>query len=224
MQVSSFFCCVFRNLQPVKTVGSVVCVVRCVHNGYKLCCLVHFSLPRVARIINHNQPPFVNLYPLFYVAPSGYTHVARDEVEDAEASAKLALGIIDRHPAVLHLPLTFTLAESSRRLLQQPRIDRPSRRLGQCADSLRVARASLAFARPTGASGQEAGDDHGAEKGKTGGWCPFGDAIMAAFVKRGGGDVSAEVNKAFFFSFFPALVLSVAQWRVACGVTHQRLS
>lgn len=128
--------------------------------------------------------------------------MARDEIEDAEASAKLALGIIDRHRAVLHLPLTFMLAESSRRLLQQPRIGRPSRRLGLCADALRVARTSLAFARPTRAAAAPetaGGDDHGAGKGKVGGWCTFGDAIMAAFDKRGGGgggggDVSAEVT------------------------------
>lgn len=162
-----------------------------------------------ARLPNPLPPtPFHSIFstPLLFMShPAGYTHVARDEIDDAEASAKLALGIIDRHPAVLHLPLTFTLAEASRRLLQQPRIGRPSRRLGLCADALRVARSSLAFARPTRPAAAEnvGGDVHGAGKGKIGGWCTFGDAVMAVFDKRGGGggggDVSTEVSKEWSF-------------------------
>ena len=149
--------------------------------------------------------------------------MARDETEEAEASAKLTLAIIDRQPAVLHLPLTFTLAEASRRLLQQPRIGRPARRLGPSADALRAARSNLAFARPAVSTAKEAGGGGGgAGKGKMGGWCTFGDTIMAAFVKGGGGgggDISAEVRKMleFVVGVGVGIGVGVRCWFVVCS-------
>lgn len=76
-----------------------------------------------------------------------------------------------------------------------------------------MARSSLAFARPTRPAAAEnvGGDVHGAGKGKIGGWCTFGDAVMAVFDKRGGGgggvDVSTEVSKEW--SFFVVSVIVV---------------
>lgn len=120
-------------------------------------------------------------------------------MEEAEASAKLTLEIIDRHPAVIHLPLTFTLAEASMRLLQTRarRNARPAP-VGLHVDALHVAKATLRFARPADAA-QETVGSGGREVGRraSGGWCVFGDAVLAAFDIGGGGDagqVSAEVR------------------------------
>lgn len=112
----------------------------------------------------------------------------RDETEDAEASARLTLEVVDRHPAVIHLPLTFTLAEASRRL-----VDATTGRNARNAlppphvEALRVARAGLIFARPGGEHGVDGVAGKGVSVGqrKVGGWCAFGDEIIAAFTKAG---------------------------------------
>lgn len=130
---------------------------------------------------------------------TGYTHAARGELEEAEAAARLMLEIIDRHAAVLHLPLTFTLAEASRRLLKTA-AERSARRPdpGLHSAALHGARATLVFARPGGGGGGAVAAGRGG-----GGWCAVGDGIMAAFDRVCGGDgehASAEVRKeAFLF-------------------------
>lgn len=114
------------------------------------------------------------------------------------------LEIIDRHAAVLHLPLTYTLAEASRRLLKTAAVrgGRPAD-AGLHADALRGARSTLVFAARVGGGGggpavAAAGMAGG---GGGGGWCAFGDEIMSAFGRvcgGDGGDSSAEVRRAFF--------------------------
>eukprot|EP00752_Nemacystus_decipiens_P007849 g7012.t1 len=121
----------------------------------------------------------------------GYTCAARGELEEAEDAARLMLNVVDTHPAMLHLPLTYTLAEASRRLLKTTaeRSSRPADS-GQLSDVLRGARATLVFARPAAGGGTAAA-------GGGGGWCAFGDEILSAFdrVSGGdGGDVSGEAN------------------------------
>ena len=115
------------------------------------------------------------------------------------------LNIIDTHPAMLHLPLTFSLAEASRRLVKatSERSGRPADS-GQLSEVLRGARATLVFARPAAAGSGSATAVAGGGGGGGGGWCAFGDEILSAFdrVSGGdGGDASAEVNLSkFFFS------------------------
>lgn len=105
-------------------------------------------------------------------------------MEEAEASAALTLEIIDGHPAVLHLPLTFTLAEASRRLLRsRPGLVARGGFPAPHVDTLRVARATLAFARSPQGRADESGTGGGPEVGRAvvgGGWCSFGDEILAA--------------------------------------------
>ncbi|CBN78737.1 expressed unknown protein [Ectocarpus siliculosus] len=116
-----------------------------------------------------------------------FTHAARGEAEDAEASGRLMLAIIDRHAAVLHLPLTFTLAEASRRLLAAAaeRSSRPAPE-GVHVEALGAAVTKLSFARSTQAVKPGAGGV-AAATGGGGGWCAFGDDILAAFAGAGGG-------------------------------------
>eukprot|EP00903_Cladosiphon_okamuranus_P010916 g10311.t1 len=127
----------------------------------------------------------------------GYTHAARGELEEAEAAARLLLQIIDQHAAVLHLPLTYTLAEASRSLIETT-AERNGRPVdsGLHFDALRGARTALVFARPGGGGG---GGGGGAEArgGGRGGWCAFGDEIMSAFGRVCGvddRDASTEAN------------------------------
>lgn len=124
---------------------------------------------------------------------TGYTCAARGELEEAEDSARLMLEIVDRHTAVLHLPLTFTLAEASRRLLKTTaeRSGRPASR-GVHVDALRVASTALSFGRP-----RQPAESGGFGAAGIGGWCTFGDDIMAAFCKvgGGGGDGGRHVTK-----------------------------
>lgn len=103
-------------------------------------------------------------------------------MDDAEASATRTLEVVDRYPGVLHLPLTFALAEASRTLMNS-RPGRSARASFPAAhvDALRVARASLAFARPAHAS--EGGLGGGGREKAIGGWCAFGDAIVAMLEK-----------------------------------------
>lgn len=134
-----------------------------------------------------------------FPAHAAYTHAARGEAEDAEASGRLMLAIIDRHAAVLHLPLTFTLAEASRRLLAAAgeRSSRPAPE-GVHVEALGAAVTKLSFARPTQAVKPGAGGV-AAAAGGGGGWCAFGDDILAAFAAAGGrdsgGDVLSEVRE-----------------------------
>lgn len=116
---------------------------------------------------------------------AGYTHAARDETSEAAASAKITLEIINRHPAVLHLPLTYTVAEASRRLLFGRAGGYSHGSFPESyVDPLVAARESLVFARPAQAS-------------EDGSWCDFGDSILAAFEKVAvcnNGDVSPKVR------------------------------
>lgn len=128
------------------------------------------------------------------VPQTGYTHASRGELAEAEASARLMLEIIDRHAAVLHLPLTFTLAEASRRLLRATaeQSSRPALP-GVHVDALRAARAQLCFARPRPPAKAGGGGGAGATSGGGGGsgggcWCAFGSEILSAFEKAAGGD------------------------------------
>lgn len=111
------------------------------------------------------------------------------------------LEIVDRHAAVLHLPLTFTLAEASRRLLRTSaeRSGRPALR-GVHVDALRVASASLSFARPRQSVESGGFGAAGVTLGGSSGWCAFGGEILSAFDKVGGGDVRhvAKVRSFFF--------------------------
>ena len=108
-----------------------------------------------------------------WLGSAGYTQAARNEMEKAVSSAKLLLEVIDRHPAMLHLPLTYTLAEASSRLVSLHGGTFPT----SYVESLRVARASLVFARPT----QPRGD--AAVSANRSSWCAFGDQIMSVFDK-----------------------------------------
>lgn len=122
------------------------------------------------------------------------------------------LEVIDRHAAVLHLPLTFTLAEASKRLLKTTaeRTVRPADS-GLHLDTLRGARSTLVFARPRGGGGDGGGAAAAAAGMAAGGWCAFGDEILAAFDRvcgGDGGDASAEVRIFFSFSKTPALCKS----------------
>lgn len=47
-----------------------------------------------------------------------YTQARRGELTDAEASARATLSAVDRDPAILHLPLTSTVADASKRILE----------------------------------------------------------------------------------------------------------
>lgn len=143
---------------------------------------------------------------------AGFTHALRDETDEATASAKLVLEVVDRHPAVIHLPLTFTLAEASRRLLDASSGRTPRNALHQPhVEALRVARAALVFARP---GGERAGGGGGrgvagsvmggGQQRKAGGWCVFGDEIVAAFAQAGsdaGGCSSPQVRVCRGFLF-----------------------
>lgn len=105
------------------------------------------------------------------------------------------LQIVDRNATVLHLPLTFTLAEASRKLLQHQRQQHAKVTRGPRAkysarphlDYLRCARDNLVFARAPSVGVTVSSDVHGSK----GGWCAFGDAILAAFEK---GHASVEGN------------------------------
>lgn len=135
------------------------------------------------------------------------------------------LEIIDRHAAVLHLPLTFTLAEASRRLLKATaeRSGRPAD-TGLHSDALRGARSALVFSRPRGGGGGGAGGAGGVADvaargngggGGRGGWCAFGDEIMSAFDRvcgGDGGDSSAEVRKAVVLLEEACCMYVLAAW------------
>lgn len=115
------------------------------------------------------------------------------------------LQIIDQHAAVLHLPLTYTLAEASRRLVKTnaERSGRPADS-GLHSNALRGARSTLVFARSAGGGGggSGGGGTAAAGGGGGGGWCAFGDEIMSAFDRVCGGDgvdASPEVRKRFRF-------------------------
>lgn len=108
-------------------------------------------------------------------------------MEKAAASAKLLLEVIDKHPAMLHLPLTYTLAEASCRLVSVHGGTFPT----TYVESLRVARTSLVFARPA----QSQGD--AAVSATRGSWCAFGDQILAVFdkgVAPGGGNGTGNIT------------------------------
>lgn len=94
-------------------------------------------------------------------------------MDKAVSSAKLLLEVIDRHPAMLHLPLTYTLAEASSRLVGVHGGTFPT----SYVESLRVARASLVFARPAQSR------EDAAVSANRGSWCASGDQILAVFDK-----------------------------------------
>lgn len=126
----------------------------------------------------------------------GYTHAARGELEEAEKSARLMLEIVDRHTAILHLPITFTLAEASRRLLRTTaeRSGRPVLR-GLHVDALHVASSTLSFGRPRQPSESGGFGAAGMAAGGISGWCMFGGEILAAFDRASGGDGGRHVAK-----------------------------
>ena len=137
----------------------------------------------------HNPPRTQHAYKQKpYHAPTnprntraGYTHAARGELEEAEAAARLMLNIIDTHPAMLHLPLTFSLAEASRRLVKatSERSGRPADS-GQLSEVLRGARATLVFARPAAAGSGSAT----AVAGGGGGAAAAGARLATRFYRR----------------------------------------
>lgn len=115
-------------------------------------------------------------------------------MEKAASSAKLLLEVIDRHPAILHLPLTYTLAEASSRLVSVHGGTFPT----TYVESLRVARASLVFARPAQPRGAAAVSTN------RGSWCAFGDQILAEFdkgVPPERGDDASKVGRVVCIAF-----------------------
>lgn len=112
---------------------------------------------------------------------TGYVNAARGEVEEARPSGNIMLAIVDRYAAILHHPLTFTLAEASRRLLTEERggTSRPVRRLlteargGTPRPVPETARIALANAR------YMVGYARPEEPG--GGWSSFGNDMLATF-------------------------------------------
>ncbi|CAN0520455.1 unnamed protein product [Ectocarpus sp. 12 AP-2014] len=109
----------------------------------------------------HLHHPLAILYGL-----RGYVNAARGEVEEARISASLMLDIVDLHAAILHHPLTFTLAEASRRLLTEARGGTPRPVPATARIALENMRYIVGYARP-----EEPG----------GGWSSFGHDILVPF-------------------------------------------